>query len=538
MKLPKPDMPKILLLEADATKLPALRQLLAQWEGDAEFDTIAATSGEEALRYVTQHDFAAILLDLRSADSDGRGLDGPTLAAAIHARPRAAATPVILVTPHTVDVMAWLANYQTGTADVLFTPVIAHLLLAKIGPFVRLAHQAALLKQQTGELMSTNQRLQKEVSERQLATMQSGAKDEFLALLGHELRSPLAAITSAASIVTIKNVAPEKAERAKGIIRRQTQNASRMVEDLLDLGRAMSGKIVLERERIDIARLIDSSIESLRAAGRTAEVTIRVHAENAWVDADPARLEQIIAGLLETALKSTPTGGEIEITARAEDEQIVLVVSDSGPGIARELLPHVFDGFGQGSTTTTRPKGALGIGLALIRRLVELHGGSVRADSNSAQTGSAYTVRLPQARPEETVADTAAEPSSERKCSVLLIEDNDDGREMMCMLLTSLGNHVLGAETGKEGLRLAASGKPDIALIDIGLPGIDGYEVARRLRADPSTRGMRLVALTGHGLAEDQHRALEAGFDLHLVKPVSAEQLMRAVTLPQSAQPC
>jgi signal transduction histidine kinase len=526
MTLPKPDSPKILLVASHPDAPATLRQLLAQREAEAEFQTIVASSGEEALRYAAQQDFAVILLDLQHAQKEGEAL-----AAALHARPRTSSTAVIFIMAYSDEAVAALANYQAGTVDVLFTPVIPHLLKAKIAPFIELAHKNTLLKQQNGELMSTNQRLEHEISQRQIVARQSSAKDDFLGLLGHELRNPLSAITSAASIVTIKNVSPEKAERAKSIIRRQSANASRMVDDLLDLGRAMSGKIVLSRQPVEIARLIENCLEPFRVSGRCADLALTVNTETAMVDADPVRLEQIISSLIDNALKSIPATGAVDIAARIEGEQMVIAVRDGGAGIPADLLPHMFDVFGQGDSSVDRTRGGLGIGLALIRELVELHGGSVRADSAGPDTGSTFTVRLPLARTEIKTAPVDVE----QKCTVLLIEDNDDGREMMCMLLTSFGNHVLDAENGKEGLRLAATGKPDIALIDIGLPGIDGYEVARRLRADPATAGMRLVALTGHGLAEDQHRALEAGFDMHLVKPISAEQLLKATTLPPAS---
>jgi CheY-like chemotaxis protein/anti-sigma regulatory factor (Ser/Thr protein kinase) len=290
----------------------------------------------------------------------------------------------------------------------------------------------------------------------------------------------------------------------------------------------MSGKILLSHKRIDIAPLVSSCLDTFRATGRTAGYTIGASLQPGWVDGDPTRLEQIATNLIDNALKYTPAGGTIDISVAAEGEEVILTVRDSGVGIAPDLLPHVFDVFVQGSISIDRSQGGLGIGLSLVRRLVELHGGSVSASSAGTSSGSTFQIRLPRTEP--VLAHDS--PASVDASAVLLIEDNDDGREMMATMLASYGYPVLQAGDGLEGVRIATAQVPDVALVDIGLPGIDGYEVARRLRAEAGTRDIRLIALTGYGLAEDQRRVLEAGFDLHLVKPVELAALMAQLEEP------
>jgi two-component system, sensor histidine kinase len=523
------DKPKILVVNDDAASLLALTSLLEQWADDSNYEVLSARSGQDALREVLRHDFAVILLDVNMP-----GMDGFETAEAIHQRPRSADIPIIFVTAFLADEIDRLKAYQRGAADFLFTPVIPQVLRAKVQVFVALAmkndqlkRQAEKLSQRTTELIATNKRLVREMEERRAAERTSSAKDEFLAMLGHELRNPLSAISSASSLLGMPGVGPDSVGRARVIIQRQSQHLSRIVDDLLDLSRAMSGKILLSRKRLDIATLVSSCLDTFRATGRTKEYAIDAQLTPGWVDGDATRLEQIATNLIDNALKYTPAGGRIEITVAAIGTEVVLRVSDSGVGIAPDLLPHVFDVFVQGAISIDRSQGGLGIGLSLVRRLVELHGGTVSASSPGNSGGSTFEIRLP--RTEAAVAADApaqAAPADAGKPTVLLIEDNDDGREMMATMLGTFGYPVLQAGDGLEGVRMACAHTPDVALVDIGLPGIDGYEVARRLRQEAATSGVRLIALTGYGLAEDQRRVLEAGFDMHLVKPVELNTLL------------
>ena len=526
------DKPKILVVNDDAASLLALTSLLDQWAEESNYTVHSARSGQDALRQVLLHDFAVILLDVNMP-----GMDGFETAEAIHQRARSADIPIIFVTAFLADEIDRLKAYQRGAADFLFTPVIPQILHAKVSVFVALAmkneqlkRQAEKLSQRTTELTATNRRLVREMEERRDAERKSHAKDEFLAMLGHELRNPLSAISSASSLIGLPGANSETVGRAKQIIQRQSQHLSRIVDDLLDLSRAMSGKILLSRKPTDMANLVAGCMETFRATGRTAGYRISVDLGSCWVDGDPTRLEQIISNLLDNALKYTPSGGNIDIDVAAEGDDMVLTVRDSGVGIPAELLPQVFDVFVQGAISIDRSQGGLGIGLSLVRRLVELHGGSVGAHSAGSGQGSTFTIRLPRTEPalapqapQSTAGDNSGKPS------VLLIEDNEDGREMMATMLAAHGFPVAQAADGLQGVAAAKARPPAAALVDIGLPGIDGYEVARRLRQDPATRGIRLIALTGYGLAEDQRRVLEAGFDQHLVKPVSMDQLLEAL---------
>jgi signal transduction histidine kinase len=526
------DKPKILVVNDDAASLLALTSLLDQWADESNYTVHSARSGQEALRQVLLHDFAVILLDVNMP-----GMDGFETAEAIHQRARSADIPIIFVTAFLADEIDRLKAYQRGAADFLFTPVIPQILHAKVSVFVALAmkneqlkRQAEKLSQRTTELTATNRRLVREMEERRDAERKSHAKDEFLAMLGHELRNPLSAISSASSLIGLPGANGDTVARAKQIIQRQSQHLSRIVDDLLDLSRAMSGKILLARKPIDLSNLVSGCLETFRATGRTAGYRFSVDLAPGWVDGDPTRLEQITSNLLDNALKYTPPGGSIDIGLAQSEHEVVLTVRDSGVGIPAELLPHVFDVFVQGAISIDRSQGGLGIGLSLVRRLVELHGGSVSAASEGSGNGSTFMIRLPRAEPvvvnppaQQALGDNTGKPS------VLLIEDNEDGREMMATMLAAHGFPVTTAADGLQGVAAAQAGRPAAALVDIGLPGIDGYEVARRLRRDPATRGIRLIALTGYGLAEDQRRVLEAGFDQHLVKPVGMDQLLEAL---------
>jgi len=531
--VPKINKPKILVVNDDANSLFALTSLLDRWAGQEPYEVIGARSGQEALRQVLLHDFAVILLDVNMP-----GMDGFETAEAIHQRARSADIPIIFVTAFLADEIDRLKAYQKGAVDFLFTPVIPQILHAKVAVFVTLAskneelkRQAHKLSERSAELTATNARLTREIEERQAAEQQNHAKDEFLAMLGHELRNPLSAISSAAALLGLPGVQPDSATRARAIIVRQSRHLSRIVDDLLDLSRAMSGKILLSRQVLDMGALVLACVETFRATGRIADYQLRLDVAAVWVDGDATRLEQIVSNLIDNALKYTAPGGAIAIAVRVDDGEVVLTVSDSGVGIAAELLPHVFDVFVQGASTLDRTQGGLGIGLSLVRRLTELHGGTVAAHSDGARAGSTFTIRLPLATPaaKDGTAAQGAAPGARAALSVLLVEDNEDGREVMAMMLSGNGYDVRQAADGWQGLQAAFARPPDLALLDIGLPGIDGYELARRLRADPRTRAVKLIALTGYGLAEDKRRVLEAGFDLHLVKPVDIDQLLRTI---------
>jgi signal transduction histidine kinase len=359
-------------------------------------------------------------------------------------------------------------------------------------------------------------------------------RDQFLATLGHELRTPLSAINMAGE--ALEREGYDRA-RARGIIRRQTAKLARLVEDLLDVSRVGSDKIVLRPTRVDLREVVARALEGIEGAAQRAGVRLGVAlpAEPVVVEGDPARLDQIVANLAANAVKYTPSGGSVSVRVDAEGGAARIQVRDTGIGIAPHMLARIFEPFAQAERALDRAQGGLGLGLALVRGLVALHGGTVRAESGGVGAGSLFLVELPttmRARP--PVAPTSPPPSvslgpplpGPRR--VLVVEDNDDNRETVVMVLEQLGFGTAATADGPSGVRAALEQRPDAAVVDIGLPGFDGYEVARRIRSGLGD-AVLLVALTGYGQPEDRERALAAGFDVHLTKPADVATLGRVL---------
>jgi PAS domain S-box-containing protein len=356
------------------------------------------------------------------------------------------------------------------------------------------------------------------------------AKDEFLAMLGHELRNPLGTITNAVAVLE-RVPADESVRHLAAIIGRQTGQLARLVDDLLDVARVTSGKIDLRPQPVELHELAGRCLDSLTHAGRTREHRVTLVGERVKVRGDAARLEQVVNNLVDNALKYTPAGGSVTVSTERAGTEAVLRVRDTGKGIPADVLARVFELFVQEPQTLDRSRGGLGLGLALVKRLVELHGGSVAAASAGPGQGSEFVVRLPalattddERRP--AAVALAGAPSGRR---VLVVEDSADARESLRMLLELAGHVVETSEDGPGGLSKLSAFQPDVALIDLGLPGIDGYTLARLARSSPETRRIRLVALTGYGQTDDRRRALAAGFDLHLTKPVDVVTLQSAL---------
>jgi signal transduction histidine kinase/CheY-like chemotaxis protein len=347
----------------------------------------------------------------------------------------------------------------------------------------------------------------------------SRAKDEFFAMLGHELRNPLGAITTALHVIELCGPLDERSGEARAIIGRQVQHLVRLVDDLLDVTRLATGKISLSLRRIDLAAVAQGAVAGAATAARGRSLTCRAAAP-VWIDADETRIEQVLGNLLGNALKFTPADGRVTVVVDVEGSEAVLRVEDTGAGIPPDLLPRIFDLFVQGQTTLHRREGGLGIGLTLVRRLVDLHRGRIEAASAGPGRGSAFTVRLPAVRPPGTLPEPRAEtPTAAVRRRVLIIEDNDDARRMLRHLLHRAGHEVHEAAEGTDGLARALALAPDAVIVDIGLPGLDGYAIARRLR-ETGPPGVLLVAITGYGQEGDRQRSREAGFDVHLTKPI------------------
>jgi PAS domain S-box-containing protein len=361
-------------------------------------------------------------------------------------------------------------------------------------------------------------------------------KNEFLAMLAHELRNPLAPIRNSAHILQMLSVGEPRLKTTTEMIGRQVNHMARLIDDLLDVARITQGKITLRRAPLELAPLLYNAVEAVRPFidARGQELRIEAPPEPLYLEADATRLTQVVSNLLSNASKYTDAGGRIALSAKADGDEVVVCVSDNGIGIAPELMPHLFDPFTQSDRSLDRSQGGLGIGLSLVKRLVEMHGGRVDPKSAGLGQGSSFTVRLP-ALPAERMPRHLAQqplpgaPPSATPLRVLVVDDNVDAEQSVSLLMRLEGHEVRAAHDGLEAVREAAAFRPDVVLLDIGLPGMTGYEVARRLREMPQARDAALVAVTGYGQAEDRQQALDAGFQHHLVKPVEPSALIQLI---------
>ena len=361
-------------------------------------------------------------------------------------------------------------------------------------------------------------------------------KDEFLAILAHELRNPLAPIRNSLHILRLTSQHDPVGERVGDMMDRQVSHMVRLVDDLLEVSRITRGKIALRKERVDLAAVVKNSVETSRPLIEAVEhhLMLAFPPEPLIVDGDPVRLAQVFANLLNNSAKYTDAGGEIRITAHSEDGWAVVSVRDTGAGIPREMLPSVFELFTQIDRHADRAQGGLGIGLTLVKSLVEMHGGTVQANSAGLGKGSEFVVRLPLV-PDRHTADFSAAPeissSLLKPRRVLVVDDNRDAAESMGILLKLLGADVHVAYGGAEALEALPAYRPDVVILDIGMPGMDGYEVARRIRQQPEFQKVTLIALTGWGQDEDRRRSHTAGFDYHLIKPADIDALQALLAL-------
>jgi len=566
------DRVNILLVDDQPARLLTYQSILSELGQNL----VMARSGREALDKLMRDEFAVVLLDVSMPD-----MDGFETAELIHAHPRFEKTPIIFVTGIHISELDSLRGYKAGAVDYVAIPVVPEILRSKVAVLVELyckRHELrqlnrilanankqlseanvtlqaektrelqavnATLQRANAELERANRSLHREVSERTRAeqALQEADrnKNEFLAMLAHELRNPLAPILNALQLLRMKPSASQS-QWAQEVIQRQLAALTRLVDDLLDVSRITRGKITLTRQPLTVATLITRAVETVEPliTERKHQLMLRIPPEVLRVDGDPTRLTQALGNVLGNAAKYTERGGRIDLICARRGAEVEIRVRDNGIGIPAELLPRIFDLFTQLDRRSDDSFGGLGIGLALVRRLVEMHGGSITASSNGEGTGSEFVIRLPLlAEGALCVEDqTEAQPceTSSVPRRILLADDNADALESLATVLRLRGHEVFSAPNGAIALETAARHLPEVALLDIGMPLIDGYEVARRIRAQEWGKGVTLVAVTGWGQESDRVRSQEAGFDTHLVKPLDLDKLTALLAqLPEQA---
>jgi signal transduction histidine kinase len=531
---------------------------------------VTASSGLEALQRVMQDDFAVILLDVSMP-----GMDGFETASLIHRHPRFEKTPIVFVTGVHFSDLDRIKGYQAGAIDYVQVPISPEILRSKISVLVELYCQRrelevlnrslaeansrlelsntrlqeqrtteleslnATLRRTNDELETANAALQAEVATRQNVEQAlkdaDRRKDEFLAMLAHELRNPLAPIANAVAILRRLPTDEPTIVWTRDLLGRQTAQLARLVDDLLDVSRVTRGQITLARTRLAIGAVVAQALETVQPLidERRHRLTLDLPAEDFAVDGDLARLTQALGNLLHNAAKYTEPGGNITLSVRREGDLVAIRVADTGVGIEPAAIPNLFNMFFRSSGPYEQTHGGLGIGLALARRLVELHGGTLSATSAGAQRGSEFTIGLPAAPLATTDLGTAAAqaaagdgPRATSVHRILVVDDNRDTLDGMALILSGEGYEVRTAADGTQAIATAAEFRPDVALLDLGMPNGDGYEVARAIRKQSWGQLPYMIAVTGWGQLEDRRRTREAGFDHHIVKPADIDEIL------------
>jgi len=490
---------RILLADDNADMRAYVRELLVPL-----YTVELAADGEHALAAARR-----TRPDLIVSDAMMPRLDGFELLSAVRADESLRDIPFILLTARAGE-EARIEGLEAGADDYLVKPFVARELLARISGMLALARMR-------GALREADRR-----------------KDEFLAMLAHELRNPLAPIRNANELLgKLLDGSDPRVASAIAATRRQVTQLTRLVDDLLDVSRVTQGRIELQRRPIEVSHIVMQAIEAVQPILREkTHRLVTVHAaepRELYVSADPARLMQCLVNVLTNAVKYTDPGGQITVQLRAEAESALIEISDTGMGIPAELLPRMFDLFVQGDRSPDRSQGGLGVGLAVVKRLIEMHAGSVRARSDGLEQGATFEIRLPLIEHVSTVEQAPLAGTTPVPARILIVDDNEDAAESLAALLALEGHTIERAYSAAEALRRAPQFRAEVVLLDIGLPEMDGYEVARRLRLLPELRAARLIAVTGYGQPQDRARAQQAGFDEHLIKPVSAASVARAL---------
>ncbi|HYB99188.1 MAG TPA: response regulator [Candidatus Limnocylindrales bacterium] len=529
---PPGDKVNILLVDDQPGKLLSYEAML----GSLGENLIKANSAREALEHLLRNDITVVLMDVSMPD-----IDGFELAEIIRGHPRYQKTAIIFVSAVHLTDLDRLKGYESGAVDYVSVPVIPELLRAKVSVFTELYRK-------TRESERLNRELERRVAERTAELEASMArqiemaeqlrladrrKDEFLALLAHELRNPLAPVRNAVAIMRMKETDDPDLLWCRDVIERQANQLTRLVDDLLDVSRITQGKIKLRLEPLDLAAVVGSAVEMSRPVidALKHEISVRIPDHPIPLEGDSARLTQVIANLLNNAAKYQNENGRIELKVEVRDRMAIITVRDWGIGIAPEMMPQVFELFTQGERGLDRAQGGLGIGLSLVKNLVEMHGGRVSVVSEGSGRGSTFTVWLPCGIADSPCAPAVAPPAQAadgESRRILVVDDNVDAAESLAMLLRLRGQDVRMVHDGPTALQHVANDRPDVVLLDIGLPGMDGYEVCRQMRRNGMANA-RIIAMTGYGQDRDRERSREAGFDDHTVKPVEISELMRLI---------
>ena len=521
------DRVNILLVDDQPSKLLTYETIL----GELGENLIKVSSASEALQCLLDNEIAVVLVDVCMPD-----LDGYELAAMIRQHPRFQKTSIIFVSAVLMTDLDRLRGYECGAVDYVPVPVVPAILRAKVSIFAELFRKTRALERLNGELEERVAERTSALEATTQALQEAGhRKDEFLAMLAHELRNPLAPIRTAVQLLRLKELSEPHRKRARDVIERQVEHLVNLIDDLLDVSRITRGMITLQLEPVLIGAIVARAVETARPAidAHRHVLEIDLPDELISVEGDKTRLVQVIANILHNAAKFMDPGGRIQLSVRREGPNVAIKISDIGIGIAPDLIPRIFELFTQVHSKSERAQGGLGIGLALVRRLTEMHGGSVSVHSDGPGRGAAFTVRLPVMASPLVLSSQRKEPGVIPEVEpqrILVADDNHDAAEALSLQLQLAGHDVRTAHDGAEAVAIARTFDPDIVLLDLGMPKMDGYEAARQLRLR-STEGRRLtlIALTGWGQQQDRDRTADAGFDEHLVKPVAEAQLFKAL---------
>jgi len=532
----------ILLVDDQPARLMSYDVILSE----LDYNLVHARSGIEALKHLMNGDFAVVLLDVNMPE-----MDGFETASLIHQHPRYEKTPIIFVTGVHVTDMDRLRGYKLGAFDYVYIPVVPEILRAKVAVLVELYDKRRELQHLNDELAETNAALAQAnqalvtEKERELnklnASLQSAndalrqadrRKDEFLAMLAHELRNPLAPLRMVADMMGPSDSVAPKHDEMLQIMRHQVQVMIRLVDDLMDVSRVTRGKILLQRRPADLRDIIRDAVEISRPLidGGKHELALHLPPTPLMVNVDAVRIAQVVANVLNNAAKYTPDGGRISIEAEAEDGSAVVRVRDNGIGMPPDLIPDLFNLFVQGDVQSSRAKGGLGIGLSLVRDLVKLHDGDVSATSAGVGRGSLFSIRLPiftgvdTRKTREAPTPTTSALVHKR---VLIVDDNESACAAVKFAVEMLGAEALGVHDAHTALQRIGEFRPTIVFLDLGLPGMDGHELAREIRRNGSLVQPRLVAITGWGHEQVRVLSREAGIDEHLVKPIGIKDVER-----------